>query len=452
MVRFARLVEIKALFAFVLASLLISSLAQRYLGHLMPSPDLDFYDYYFAAQAVHDNPHADLYAGATDGNPQLRSAPVGSELSAHARAAGFDDIEFYLYPPLLADILAPFSQLPPHLAAALWRALNLALVCASMLMLARMLHVPVLSLEFAALAVGAYCFWPVHESVSLGQVGIVMLALWAVGVVAYCDGRLLLSAGAFALATSLKVTPILILPLFLIWKDRRWLVSYLAILLGLIAAMAAINGPQDLSVYAKVMSAMGGGLPAMQNKSLSALVTWAYYGKLFTLNSARLVMTNPPHVLSILAKAISGAFYLLCLFLVWRNRRQLDQASKTGVIAVFGLVTACVSPVSWRHGYAVALIPLGIFWVKALRNSPRVLQAVLLALTTITIGSLFFDLAAQAPLPQLLKIILASTWIVFSVLFCVDFLAHSGGHDAGSIETFRHNHHVRSREPQDASN
>ena len=453
MTRYARLIEIKALFAFVLASLLISSLAQRYLGHLMSAPDLDFYDYYFAAQAVHDNPHAELYAGATDGNPQLRSAPAGSELFSHARAAGFDDVEFYLYPPLLADVLAPFSQLAPHIAAVLWRTFNLALVCASMLMLARMLRVPVLSFEFAALIVAAYCFWPVHESISLGQVGIVMLALWAVGVVAYCDGRVLLSAGAFALATSLKVTPILILPLFLIWKDRRWLASYLAILLGLVAAMAAINGPQTLSIYATVMSAMGGGLPAMQNKSLSALVTWAYYGKLFTLNSVRSVMTNPPRALSIVAKAVSGAFYLLCLFPVWRSRRLLDRASRAAAIAVFGMVTACVSPVSWRHGYAVALIPLAIFWVKALRNPPRVVHAVLLTLTTFTIGALFFDLAAQAPLPQPCKILLAATWIVFSVLFCLDALvqADTGGHAAGSAEPFCLGHHAHSEAPQDVS-
>jgi hypothetical protein len=125
------------------------------------------------------------------------------------------------------------------------------------------------------------------------------------------------------------------------------------------------------------------------------------------------------------AKAVSGAFYLLCLFLVWRSRRRLDRPSRAAAIAVFGLVTACVSPVSWRHGYAVALIALAIFWVKAIRAPPRVLHAVLLALTTFTIGSLFFDLASQAPLPQLFKIVLAASRVVFSVLFCLDTLFHA---------------------------
>jgi hypothetical protein len=438
--RFGKLIECRILFAFALAALLISSLTQRYLGHIMPSPDLDFYDYYFAAQVVHDNPHANLYAGATDANPQLRSAPADSELFAHARAAGFDDVEFYLYPPLLADLLAPFSQLPAHLAAGLWRCLNLALVLASVLLLARMLRVRILSFEFAVFALAAYSFWPIHEAISDGQLTIVILALWTIGIVAYFDDRMILSAAAFALATAFKITPILIVPLFFIWKDRRWLVSYLAISLGLVAAMAAINGWQTVSVYSAVMSAMGGGLPAYQNKSLGSLVTWAYYGKLFTLGSARTVMVNSPRALSMAAKLVSGAFYLFCLFLVWRSRHQLDRTSRAALIAVFGLVTACVSPVSWRHGYAVALIALAIFWVKALRTPPRALHLVLLTLTTFTLGSLFFDLASQAPLPQFCKILLAASWVVFSVLFCLDALFHgdADGH-AGFVLDARRN-------------
>jgi hypothetical protein len=425
MVRFEKLVECRTLFAFALASLLISSLAQRYLGHVMPDPDLDFYDYYFAAQVVHDNPHAALYAGATEGNPQLRSAPLDSELSAHAKAAGFDDIELYLYPPLLADLLAPVSQHSSHLAAVVWRAFNLTLVLASVTLLALMMRVPILSFQFAVFIVAAYSFWPIHEALSLGQIAIVMLALWTIGVVAYREDRMVLSAAAFALATAFKVTPILLLPLFFIWKDRRWLISYIAICVGLVAAMVAINGPQTLGIYATVMSGMGSGVPAMQNKSIGSLIAWIYYGKLFTLNSAQAVMANPPRTLSIVTKVASGLFYLLCLILVWRDRRRLDRASKAASIAVFGLVTACISPVSWRHGYTVAVLVLAIFWVKALRGRPRVPHLVLLTLTTFTLGSLFFDLAAQAPLPQFCKILLAAAWIIFSVLFCLDVLLHA---------------------------
>ena len=278
---FGKLLESKTLFAFVLASLLIASLAQRYLAHVPSAPDKDFYNYYFAAQAVHDNPHANIYQGATDINLEFVPVPpADSILSTYARAAGFDEINYYTCPPLLADLLAPLSQLPPNLAAVLWRAFNLVLVLVSVLLLARMVRVPILSFEFAVLTLAAYSFWPIHDALSLGQVAIVMLALWTVGIVAYFDDRMILSAAAFAFATAFKVTPILIVPLFFIWKDKKWLVSYLAISLGLVAAMVAINGLHTTSAYASVISSMSSGFPASYNKNLGSLVAWAYYGSL----------------------------------------------------------------------------------------------------------------------------------------------------------------------------
>jgi hypothetical protein len=426
------------LFAITLASLLISSVAQRYLGHVESGANVDFFDYYFAAQVVRDNPHANLYEGATGTNPQLRSAPAGSEIFAHARAAGFDDIELYLYPPLLADILRPVSGLPAHLAAILWRVFNLALVLVSVILIAHMMRVPILSFEFSVLALAAYSFWPIHETVADGQISIVMLALWAVGIVAYCDDCIVLSAAAFALATAFKITPILILPLFFIWKDRKWLVAFLAFLLGLVLAMATINGLPMVKTYAAVMSAMGDGAPAMQNKSLSSLVAWAYYGRLFSLLSVHEILTNPPRALLIAEKTISGSFYLLSLWPVWRSRHQLGLSSKAATIAIFGLITACVSPVSWRHSYSVAFIALAVFWIRSLRTKPRALHLALLTLTTFTLGSLFFDLVVQAPLPQIGKVFFAALWVVLSILFGLDALFHAGDDDLDSVRGDRH--------------
>jgi len=420
-----KLFEIKILFAFALASLLAGSLLQRYLGRGSSTPNDDFYVYYFAAQIVHDNPHANLYADVIKGDPLAEDAPIDSEIYTHAKSAGVGGVMVYLYPPLLADLFVPISRIPVFQAAALWRAFNLTLVLASVLLLARMLRISILSFEFVALALAGYSFFPIHEAIWTGQAAIVMLALWMAGVAAYCDGCVVLSAAIFALATAFKVTPILLLPLFFIWKDRRWIVSYLAASTGLVAAMVAINCWQTVRIYPSVMSAMSSGIPTSGNKALGSLVAWIYYGRIFTDESALAIIASEPHGLLIAAKAVSGAFYLLCLFLVWRSR-PIERASRVVTIAVFGLITACVSPVPWRHGYSVAFIALAIFWVKALRAPrPRILHAVLLTLTTFTLGVLFFDLAAAAPLPQFCKIILVSLWIVFTVLFSVDALYHA---------------------------
>jgi len=338
----------------------------------------------------------------------------------------------YLYPPLLADILAPISKVPANLAALIWRLFNLALVFLSVQLLARMLRVPFLSFEFAVMTLAAYSFFPISEAIFAGQISVVMLALWTVGIVAYSRDRIILSAAAFALATAFKVTPILIVPLFFIWKDRRWLISYVAFSLGLVAAMVGLNGIHNVTVYPSVLSAMGGGIPAEANKTLSSLANWVYFGRVFPPEPALAEMPQRPYGLLIAAKAISGAFYLLCLYLVWRGRL-IGRSYRTEAIATFALIITIASPVSWRHAYCAVFITLAIFWARALRSSSRSLHTVLLALTSITVGCVFLDAAANGNLPQFCKVLLAGAEIIASVLFCIDALYYIRSDAADSL-------------------
>lgn len=417
--------KVKILFAFALASLLLGSLAHSYMGRGSASQNDDFHVYYFAAQILHDNPHANLYDGVSKGNIIGQNAPDNSAISTYAKSAGVGGVMLYLYPPLLADLFVPLSRIPVSQAAVLWRACNLMFVLATVFLIARMMRISVLSFEFVALAVAGYCFFPISESILVGQAAVIMLALWAAGMAAYCDGRIVLSAVIFALATAFKVTPILLFPLFIIWKDRRWIVSYLGASIGFVAAMIAVNGWQTVRSYPAAMSSMSGGMPIFINKALGSLVAWIYYGRVLSMDSVRILGGNEPSSLAIAKTSVNGIFYLLCLFLVWRSRH-IERASKTIIIAVFGLITTCLSPAPWRYAYTVAFIALAIYWVNTLR-APRTqtYRVVLLTLTTFTLGVLSFDLAAGAPLPRFIQIVLASLWVVFTVLFSLDALYHA---------------------------
>ena len=418
-------IKSSVLFACVLASLIGSSLLQRYCGNIMTAPNCDFYVYYFAGQVVHDTPHGDLYNGATSANRLLNNPPVDSSLYKHGIAAGFDDLGLYIYPPLLADLLVPLSSLPPQRAALLWRGFNLLLVGFSVVLLARMLGLPLVSAQCFMLLVAAYSFWPVHESISVGQITIVLLVLWCGGISAYLNDKMILSAACFALATSLKVTPVLLVPLFILWGERRWVLAYAAALFVFILGMIAVNGPHLVSSYGLVMSAMGTGSPALTNKTLGSLVAWLYYGRIFTFEGGKAMFASQPKWLPLVAKAVSGGFYLVCLALAWRSRKVTSHASRTRILAAFALVTAMCSPVSWRNGYVIAFILLALLWWNVLRaTETRTRHQVLLTLTSLTLGTLFFDLAASAPLPQGLKALCAATWVVFSALLCLDVLLH----------------------------
>jgi len=191
------------------------------------------------------------------------------------------------------------------------------------------------------------------------------------------------------------------------------------------ATMIGINGWQTVRSYPSIMSSMSGGIPIFINKALGSLVAWIYYGRVLSLESVREMVDHQPRGLVIATTAVNGAFYLICLILAWRSRH-IMRASRAVTIAVFGLVTTCLSPAPWRYAYTVAFIALAIYWVRMLRApNTQTYRAVLLALTTFTLGVLFFDLAAGAALPPFIQIPLASFWIVFTVLFSLDALYHS---------------------------
>lgn len=404
------------------ATILISSLAQRYLGHVMSDPDLDFHDYYFAATVVRQNPRADLYHGATAGNPQLRSAPADSPLAAVARTHGVADTELYLYPPLFADLLTPITRLSMELASHLWRALNLLAVLVSALCLARLAGLRLASAECLMMVFLACMSWPVHEAVSLGQITPLLLLLWTAGLVAYANDMPLLSAAVFALATAFKVTPLLLIPVFLIWRNWRWLAGYAASLLIAGITMLVWNGPANLLSYTRVVGAMGGSLPALQNKCIGSVLAWIYYGRVFSLSTVHSVMADAPRSLSLAIKVADLLFYGACLLLVWRRDRGGAGSGRVLVLAVFALVTVVMAPVSWRHGYTVAFIPLSLLWVQALQSRVHAAGMWLLALTSITLGSLLFDLAASAPLPGILQVLCAGIWPLSCALLCLDVL------------------------------
>ncbi len=413
----SRFIQSRMLFGLVLTSLFLSFLSVRYFSQRI-GQDCDFLAYYFGAQVVDGDRHADLYQGATDRNAQTIDAPADSPIAQRARAAGIGSIMQYIYPPLLADLLIPLSRLPVATAITLWRSMNLIFFLLAMWMLARLLRISPLSLEFAVLVMGGYCLQPMHSAMFFGQISLFLLVLWVVGIRAFMDGRMLLSAFVLALATALKLTPLMIVPVFLIWRERRWLLGYFGTLLALVAAMAAWNGPLALQQCAAAVAAMGEGFPALENKSISSLVAWVYHGHLLGYDAVYM----QSHLQNWIIRILSGGFYLACMALIWRRRWLQEPAERTITLSLFVLVLLCVSPISWNHAYTVAIIPFSIYWVDALHHQRPTSHIVLLTMASIFSGTIFCDHLTNAPLPQPVKILLAGAWVLSVMFFCLSAL------------------------------
>jgi len=167
---------------------------------------------------------------------------------------------------------------------------------------------------------------------------------------------------------------------------------------------------------------MGGSVAALENKCISAVVGWVYYRHFVDINASGILI--PPHPLVLFEKAASLGFYLTCLFLIWRQGLHSDRWSRVTALAVFGLVVPLTSPISGRHAYAIAIVPLCLLWTRALRNLDSTEHVVLLSISTMSMGSLFFDVIALSPLPHFIQIISASVFVISTAALCVETLSH----------------------------
>jgi Glycosyltransferase family 87 len=419
--RIATTIRLRTLpFAFAASLLLFGSLASQYFGR-NAAPNRDFLGFYFAAEVVRDNPHGELYRGNSDQDPELSVlAPIDSPIYSHAKAAGQSPVSRYLYPPLLADLLIPLTHWSAPAAAAAWRMINLVLIFTSLILLAQMLRIGLATPEFALVAACTFFFYPIHESLWSGNVSVVLMALWVVALFAYDKGWVVLSAFALAFATVLKVTPIAIFPLFVVWKDRRWLAAYFASLLCMISALAAFNGLPAMRMSWDTLVAMVPGDPKCDVKCIGSLLTWIYFGSVKGASNLLRSSIGTSHGLLVAIRILSFAFYAACLFPVWIKRGAMSRSERVFAISIFAVVALCVSPVSWRQAYAMALPALAICWTKALRQRLSMADTNLLAFVTAVLGTLFLDVAATTmPMPEAARIALSGLWIVLSVGFCL---------------------------------
>jgi hypothetical protein len=228
------------------------------------------------------------------------------------------------------------------------------------------------------------------------------------------------------------MTPMLVLPLFLIWRERRWLLGYLGSLIGFIALMWSWNGEQSLRQFWAVIVLMGSGFPAFNNKCIASLVAWMSHGQLLSYQAA--ADSLPLHLPSQgwVTKAVCGGFYLACLLLAFRAKRS-DIAGRAMTLALFSLITLCVSPISWRHAYTIAIVPFALCWADALRRERSKAHQLLLTLCTFFNGTVFCDHLTNAPLPEMVRILLAGSCVLSTMLFCINALHEICGRSAEGL-------------------
>jgi len=275
----------------------------------------------------------------------------------------------YYYPPTLALLLSPLTELDPGVASWGWLGVQL---CA----LLGLLLVPLAFLstgpERRTLYVGVALFsFPWLHNLHWGQVGSIVTLL----VVACCfleqRGRRTAAAALLGLAGSLKLLPALLLGALDLEQRRRALLTALGVLLLLLLGLPlAVIGGRTFGFYGDVFE----GVRAAR----SSTELWAGVDAAQGLPAlaARVLGLSPgPGVLA-LELLGAGCFALLCWRLLARRRAEAARATRSpwvdDLVPLLVALPACFGP-GWAHWFTH--IPLACLWLLARDSSARGLRA-----------------------------------------------------------------------------
>ena len=378
--------------AFLLTLLLCLAMTARQL-HKPNLADFEVYD--AAAETVHEHASGHMYDDADTGAPfSLRFVNPEMPLTYAAHHLGIAQVRLYIYPPILADLVLPLTFVSAHTAGELWVLVNLLALGGTAFLTARLLGVRPVSLPGAAILVGLLLLYSTAFCLIWGQVTILLLLFWTAGMFFYQRGWYAASAFIFALATAIKLTPLVVVAPMLIWREWRWVRDYAVSLAALIALMLAVNGSAPLTDYVShVMPTMAvAGTSDFENKSLLSSVQLLYAA--LHGNSLKTATPAAPHGIITAAKAFSLALAGAAFLLVWRLGRAMTIPDRLLSLSLFGLLSVCIAPISWKHAYIVAYLPLALMWARAFQQRLTLPALWLLAFVSVELGSFFFDSVA----------------------------------------------------------
>lgn len=350
-----------------------------------PSPfaGFDFSAYFLAARALPESGTRDLYELPLypDGRMRLNAeAPAGSLLSQTAARAKLPWSTPMLYPPFLAVAMRPLARLPFGWALAVWDGASVLWLLGGAWCALAAAGVRLRFAQGLVVATGLFCYAPFSDGLFVGQIGCLIFALLAAGVWRLERRDPVGSAFCFAVATLIKLTPAIAVPVMVVHRRWRWLAAYFGWMMGLVVASIALSGVgwgAGAGLWVRFWRAVPGpvaqGVPVSANASL---VAWVQ--ELFLRGVPR--WPDAPGTVPALAGEVSRVAALLVCLGFWSalyRRREQRDAGRDLALAV--LVSLAVSPISWWHHYTLALLPLLYLWGRSPATAAG-LQRVMLAL------------------------------------------------------------------------
>ena len=318
-----------------------------------------------------------------------RDFSLGGSLYRPAEVAANHFGAVFKVPPFYGMLLLPLARIPMRTALALDRVLDVALYLACAVVLVSWLR-PRLGTcgALAAVAVVLGLMQPAFDSIAYGQIDVLLLLSMTLAFVALRAGRPALVGLTVALATLLKLFP-LVLVLFLAarreWRAVAWTAGGLV---ALDALAVAVMGWHEHVVYAtQVLPFIGGGTGWVENQTVNGFLCRLLAG-------ARLPAPVHERMIDLLTWA---GFALVAGVSTLVASRRAERGSSAAALSfgVFLVVMVLVVPTAWIHYETVTILTfLLLAWSAAERPlSAGLAFAVSLAFGLIAYGNqwTFYD-------------------------------------------------------------
>ena len=350
---------------------------------------VDFPHYYVAAKLAGSpdaRQHPLYYVTGEDKEAALDRIPPGTEWNRVAHENGLGDTLHFSAPPIIATLLVPLGKLKYQLAFMVWRVLaDISFFVAIWLCLKLCGAFSPATLLICTLA--GFSFEPFTLTLEKGQFGALLLLTWSASVLFAQKKQDVLSALMLALATIIKLTPVLAVGVFLVRRRWKWLAAY-ALWMAILMGVGVWHlGWQNHRLYFAKLSALSCGVPGPYNYSLSGIVQNTYYGNILNYDQ---IPARTPAGLCAFNKGFGFAVYLAVLLILFKKNQRGDLLWD---MVVMSLVILLIAPFTWRHYYVLAIFPLLFVWFSLIAgNFLRSRWALLAAIVcTLVMGTRYPD-------------------------------------------------------------
>ncbi len=305
----------------------------------------------------------------------------------------------FIYPPPVVLGMVPFAGLRLADAKLAWLWFNFILLVGSAIFLSlamrRTFRKPASILWLALMLILSASL---ENSLEYGQVGVVILFLFALGIWAWTVHRTWLVASTAIIGTLLKLFPGLLFPYFAWKRDWRTVLTSVLGSIGLLGASLFFTGIGAWVTYVtRIVPPLTDVRASLFNQSLNASVRRVLY----TMGASSENPFEGPQSFAMRALTLTLSGLLVLVAAWWFRRFRSNEVSQRqieyGLVVV--LMLLCV-PLVWEHYLMWMLLPLFV-WLNGLMNRQLGMGA---QLGCLAIGILCFVCTQYAP------IIILATW------------------------------------------